>query len=66
MWRQIKQKFLVEDLYGADWDSFYPIYRKFLPFINNNHDYAEMVSEMLGELRPRSACSWITITPAPA
>ncbi len=50
MWRQIKQKFLVEDLYGADWDSFYPIYRKFLPFINNNHDYAEMVSEMLGEL----------------
>ncbi len=24
MWRQIKQKFLVEDLYGADWDSFTP------------------------------------------
>ena len=50
MWRQIKQKFLVADLYGADWDSYYPIYRKFLPFINNNYDYAEMVSEMLGEL----------------
>ena len=50
MWRQIKQKFLVADLYGADWDLYYATYRKFLPFINNNYDYAEMVSEMLGEL----------------
>jgi tricorn protease len=50
MWRQIKQKFLVADLYGADWDSWYTTYRKFLPYINNNYDYAEMVSEMLGEL----------------
>jgi Tol biopolymer transport system component/C-terminal processing protease CtpA/Prc len=50
MWRQMKQKLLVADLYGADWDSFYPIYRKFLPHINNNYDYAEMVSEMLGEM----------------
>jgi tricorn protease len=50
MWRQIKQKFLVADLYGADWDLYYSTYRKFLPYINNNYDYAEMVSEMLGEL----------------
>ena len=50
MWRQIKQKFLVADLYGADWDFYYATYRKFLPFINNNYDYAEMISEMLGEL----------------
>jgi Tol biopolymer transport system component/C-terminal processing protease CtpA/Prc len=50
MWRQIKQKFLVADLYGADWDYYYPVYRKFLPHINNNYDYAEMVSELLGEL----------------
>jgi tricorn protease len=50
MWRQIKQKFLVADLFGADWDYYYPTYKKFLPFINNNYDYAEMVSEMLGEL----------------
>jgi len=50
MWRQIKQKFLVADLYGADWDLYYATYRKFLPFITNNYDYAEMVSEMLGEL----------------
>ena len=50
MWRQIKQKFLVADLYGADWDFYYGTYRKFLPHITNNTDYAEMVSEMLGEL----------------
>jgi len=50
MWRQIKQKFLVADLYGADWDFYYANYKKFLPCINNNYDYAEMVSEMLGEL----------------
>ena len=50
MWRQMKQKFLVADLYGADWDYYYGVYKKFLPFINNNYDYAEMVSEMLGEM----------------
>jgi len=50
MWRQIKQKFLVSDLHGTDWDFYYPIYKKFLPHINNNYDYAEMASEMLGEL----------------
>jgi tricorn protease len=50
MWRQMKQKLLVADLYGADWDLYYGVYRKFLPFINNNYDYAEMVSELLGEM----------------
>jgi len=50
MWRQEKQKMLVADLYGADWDGYYGIYSKFLPFIANNYDYAEMVSELLGEL----------------
>lgn len=50
MWRQMKQKMLVADLYGADWDSYYGVYKKFLPFIANNYDYAEMVSELLGEM----------------
>jgi tricorn protease len=64
MWRQIKQKFLVADLYGADWDFYYGVYRKFLPSINNNYDYAEMVSEMLGELNgSHTGCYY---SPAPA
>ena len=50
MWRQMKQKMLVADLYGADWDLYYGVYKKFLPFIANNYDYAEMVSELLGEM----------------
>ncbi len=50
MWREEKQKFVVVDLFGTDWDYYYGVYKKFLPDINNNYDYAEMVSEMLGEL----------------
>ena len=31
MWRQMKQKMLVADLYGADWDSYYGIYKQVPP-----------------------------------
>ncbi len=65
MWRQIKQKFLVADLYGADWDYYYGVYRKFLPSINNNYDYAEMVSEMLGELNGSHTGCYYSPAPAP-
>lgn len=67
MWRQIKQKFLVADLYGADWDLWYATYRKFLPFITNNYDYAEMVSEMLGELNAsHTGCYYAAARPPEA
>ncbi len=49
-WRQFKEKFYVEDMQGVDWDYYYGVYKKFLPFINNNYDFAEMLSEMLGEM----------------
>lgn len=49
-WRQLKEKFYVESLHGVDWDYYYNEYKKFLPYINNNYDFAEMLSEMLGEL----------------
>ncbi len=49
-WRQLREKFYVVDLHGVDWDFYYNAYKKFLPYINNNYDYAEMLSEMLGEL----------------
>jgi Tol biopolymer transport system component/C-terminal processing protease CtpA/Prc len=49
-WRQIKEKFIVVDMYGVDWDYYYKDYQKFLPYINNDYDFAEMLSEMLGEL----------------
>lgn len=49
-WRQFKQKLIFPDLQKVDWDFYYAAYRKFLPHINNNYDFAEMLSEMLGEM----------------
>jgi tricorn protease len=49
-WRQFKQKLIFPDLQKVDWDSYYTAYKKFLPHINNNYDFAEMLSEMLGEV----------------
>ena len=49
-WRQAKEKFYVVNMNGVDWDGYKAVYAKFLPFINNNYDFSEMLSEMLGEL----------------
>ena len=49
-WRQLKRKFYDPALHGVDWDWYHEQYRRFLPHINNNDDFAEMLSEMLGEL----------------
>jgi Tol biopolymer transport system component/C-terminal processing protease CtpA/Prc len=49
-WRQVVKKFYVTNLHGVDWNFYYQEYRRFLPHINNNHDFAEMLSELLGEL----------------
>ena len=48
--RQVKKKFYAADLHGADWDRLVTDYQRFLPHINNNHDFQEMLSELLGEL----------------
>ncbi len=50
IWRQVKDKFYVTDIHGVDWEGYRKIYEKFLPYINNNYDFQEMLSEMLGEL----------------
>lgn len=49
-WRQFKEKLIFPDLQKVDWDFYYNSYKKFLPAINNNYDFAEMLSEMLGEM----------------
>jgi len=49
-WQQVKDKFYVADLQGTDWQYYHDNYSRFLPYITNNYDYAEMMSEMLGEL----------------
>jgi len=50
IWQQVKDKFYVKDLHGCDWEGYRAIYRRFLPYINNNYDFRDMLSELLGEL----------------
>lgn len=35
---------------NTDWQYYHDTYQRFLPHINNNYDFSEMLSEMLGEL----------------
>ena len=48
--RQEREMFYRTDMHGVDWENLTEHYRKFLPHINNNYDFAEMLSELLGEL----------------
>ncbi len=50
IWQQVKDKFYVENIHGVDWEGYRDIYRRFLPYINNEYDFRDMLSEMLGEL----------------
>ena len=47
---QEAKRFLVKDMFGVDWKGYGENYRKFLPHINNNYDFSELASELLGEL----------------
>ncbi len=50
VWQQVKDKFYDTNIHGVDWDGYKKTYAKFLPYINNNYDFRDMLSEMLGEL----------------
>ena len=43
-------KFYDKDIHGIDWAMYRDAYSRFLPYINNNFDFQEMLSELLGEL----------------
>lgn len=45
-----QEMFYTPTLHGVDWKGMTDNYRRFLPHINNNYDFAEMLSELLGEL----------------
>ncbi len=47
---QIENRFCDVNFHGVDFKSLAAHYRRFLPNINNNRDFSEMVSELLGEL----------------
>lgn len=50
MAREEGQRFYNTNMHGIDWPAMTEHYRKFLPHISNNYDFAEMLSEILGEL----------------
>lgn len=50
VWRQVREKFYDPNLHGVDWDRMKRDYARFLPHINNNHDFADLLGELLGEL----------------
>lgn len=45
-----KERFYVADMHGVDWKMYHDAYRPFMKHINNNFDFAEMISELVGEL----------------
>lgn len=50
IWKQVDEKFYDPEIHGIDWDGYRETYARFLPHIDNNFDFQEMLSEMLGEL----------------
>ncbi|MCR5472886.1 MAG: PDZ domain-containing protein [Prevotella sp.] len=48
--KQINKKIFRTDYNGCDWDLMVKNYARFLPHITNNYDFAELLSELLGEL----------------
>lgn len=50
VWRQVREKFYDPELHGVDWDFYRAQYEPKLAGISQYHDFAEMLSELLGEL----------------
>lgn len=50
VYRQQQKRFYNLNMHGVDWETMTAAYRKFLPHIDNNYDFAELLSEYLGEL----------------
>lgn len=50
VYQEEKNRFYNVNMHGVDWDSMWNDYKKFLPHIDNNYDFAELLSELLGEL----------------
>lgn len=50
VYKQQQKRFYNLNMHGVNWDEMSVAYRKFLPHIDNNYDFAELLSEWLGEL----------------
>ncbi len=50
VWQRSKTGFYTSTFHGANWDELKTDYLKYLPSIGSGYDFADMLSEMLGEL----------------
>ncbi len=50
VWNRTNNIFYHSNFHGVDWDQMRTEYEKYLPYIGNSYEFAEMLSEMLGEL----------------
>ncbi len=48
--QEVKNRFYETTYHGCDWEGMTEAYSKFLPHIDNNYDFQEILSELLGEL----------------
>jgi C-terminal processing protease CtpA/Prc len=46
----VRETFYTRGWHGADWEALRTQYARYLPHIGNHHEFAEMLSEWLGEL----------------
>ncbi len=50
VWRRTLETFYTAGYHGADWVNLKSVYERHLPGIGDNYEFAELLSEMLGEL----------------
>ncbi len=50
VWQRTKTGFYSSTFHGVNWDELKTDYMKYLPSIGNGYEFADMLSEMLGEL----------------
>lgn len=66
VWRQTQAKLYTTDMGGVDWAYYRQVYERQLPYVSNDADFAELLSEMLGELNVSHTGSGFTGHPANA
>lgn len=50
VWKQVEDRFYDKSIHNLSWSALHDNYKAFLPHINNNFDFKDLLSEMLGEL----------------
>lgn len=50
VWAQVKDKFYDPNFHGLDWDAMYDAYGVKVAAVSNHRDFAELMSELLGQL----------------